>query len=553
MTIPLPVILDALSQYPVTTRIRHPDSLRFAWASFLPEAAQELRQDRLYLCTLEQARRAGERFEQNCFLCVSDRPAAAEDLPPNCILAEGVPSVVSLAELVQERICFIRDWSAQLNETAVENPSYQQLMDLSEPVLGNPIYILDASYKLLAYTRNILDDDEIDVRLRETGYHSEETLVALRNCNRFQAYQNDVGMLVNPPGNPNKYATVSKWLWDRGMPVVHLIMVCSNQAPDDSLLALFEIVAQNCAKRFRQQQSAAPHTGHYYDPLLNEILFGKLDNPRIIAERAKMSGLPLAGNFNCYKIILRDIHSFPIARVLDEFLSLFPDASAISHGYEIIALNQMNSATQDHNVRRIRPFLEKYDAVCGISEPFNVLTGLPVAYTQATRALGIGEHLLAYEPVWNTTAGVEGAANPPRDRSVFYYDDIFVYYALAAGRNGDFDVYRRTPYLDVVRGLIESDREHGANNAQILFAYLVSERRATQTGELLHMHRNNVLYHIPRIEKQIGLSLDDYWVRLKLLLAFHLTELEQAHEYTNAAALSGSGDHGCQPDCPDIR
>ena len=85
---------------------------------------------------------------------------------------------------------------------------------------------------------------------------------------------------------------------------------------------------------------------------------------------------------------------------------------------------------------------------------------------------------------------------------------------------------------------MESDREHGSNNAQILFAYLVAERRATQAGELLHMHRNNVLYHIPRIEEQIGLSLDDYWVRLKLLLAFHLTELEQAHKYTQAALTS---------------
>lgn len=538
MTIPLPVILDALSEYPITSNIRYPDQLRFSWASFLPEQGQEPQEDRLYLCTLEQARRAGKGFEQCCFLCVSDDPAAAECLPPNCILAGKIDSVVSLARLVQEQICLIRDWSAQLYETAMENPSYQQLLDLSEPVLGNPVYILDASYKLLAFTQNILDDDAIDIHLRETGYHSEDALVAFRNCNRFQAYQNDVGVLVNPPGNPNKYATVSKWLWDRGMPVVHLIMVCSNREPDSSLLGLFEIVAQNCAKRFRQQQNAAPHTGHYYDPLLNDILFGKLDNPRIIAERAKMSGMPLAGNFNCYKIILRDVHSFPIARVLDEFLSLFPDTSAISHGYEIIALNQMNSAAEDRNIDRIRPFLGKYDAVCGVSEPFNVLMGFPAAYTQATRALGIGEHLLAYEPVWNTTVGVKGGTNPPRDQSIFYYDDIFVYYALAAGRNGDFDVYQKTPYLEAVHSLMESDREHGSNNAQILFAYLVSERRATQAGELLHMHRNNVLYHIPRIEEQIGLSLDDYWVRLKLLLAFHLTELEQAHKYTQAALTS---------------
>lgn len=538
MTIPLPIILDALSEYPITSNLRHLDALHFSWAAFLPRGGQPPQRDRLYLCTLKQARQAGVEFDQCCFLCIPDYPGEEEELPPNCILVEGIDSIVSLATLVQERICFIRDWAAQLHETAMENPSYQQLMDLSEPVLGNPIYILDASYKLLAVTRNIQDDDEIDIRLRETGYHSEEALLAFRSCNRFQAYQSDVGVLVNPPGNPNKYATVSKWLWDRGMPVVHLIMVCSHKEPTSSMLALFEFVAQNCAKRFRQQQNAAPHTGNYYDPLFNDILFGKLDNPRIIAERAKMSGLPLAGNFNCYKIMLRDVHSYPIARLLDEFLTLLPDASAISHGYEIISLNQMGAATEDTNMERIRPFLEKYDAVCGVSEPINTLLDFSTAYTQATRALGIGEALLNYEPVWNTTVGVKNATHPPRDRSVFYYDDIFVYYALAAGRNGEFDIYRKTPYLDVVRSLMESDREHGTNNAQMLFTYLVTERRATQTGELLHMHRNNVLYRIPRIEEQIGLNLDDYWVRLKLLLAFHLTELEQAHKQNQTIPMA---------------
>ena len=112
---------------------------------------------------------------------------------------------------------------------------------------------------------------------------------------------------------------------------------------------------------------------------------------------------------------------------------------------------------------------------------------------------------------------------------MFFYDDVVVYYALSQARNGNVDVFRLTPYLELARELLRSDREHRTDNAQMLYVYLASERRATRTGELLHMHRNNVLYRIPRIAEKLGVDLDDYWVRLNLLLAFHLLELEEAH------------------------
>ena len=528
MTIPLPVILNALSGCPISTSLPDLNSLYFSWAVFLPSDGSALRGDRLYLCTLDDARDAAERSEAGCFLCPAEH-RGGEPLPPRTLAVESAEPLCALAARVQERIAETRDWLAQLNESAMENPSYQGLLDYCEPVLKNPLYILDASYKLLAYTKNTLDDDEIDVRLRETGYHSEEAMLAFRRSNRFKVYQSSVGVLVNPPGNPNKYATVSKWLWDRGMPVVHLIMVCSNAAPDENLLALFELAAQNCALRFRQLQSAAPHTGHYYDPLLNDLLFGNLDNPRIIAERARMSGLPPTGSFDCFKILLREGDSYPVARLLDELLSLFPAMSAISHGYEIVALGQRRGAQEEALPQGLREFLEKYGAVCGVSEPFRELADLPAAYTQASRALGIGEALRRHESTWNADVSAPGATHAPRSGSVFFYDDVVVYYALSQARNGNVDVFRLTPYLELARELLRSDREHRTDNAQMLYVYLASERRATRTGELLHMHRNNVLYRIPRIAEKLGVDLDDYWVRLNLLLAFHLLELEEAH------------------------
>ena len=51
------------------------------------------------------------------------------------------------------------------------------------------------------------------------------------------------------------------------------------------------------------------------------------------------------------------------------------------------------------------------------------------------------------------------------------------------------------------------------------------ERKATETGQQLHMHRNNVIYRISRIEELTGLSLDDHGTRLGLEISFLMLEL----------------------------
>ena len=532
MTVPFSAVLDALDGYAFTTTIPDCAALRFSWASFLPQGGG-FRPDRLYLCEAKDAAALQPKHPDCYFMCITLEKQEIS-LPPHCVFFYDIHSLITLATLVQERFALLRDWLASLNDTATSDPDYQTLLDQSEGVVPNPVYILDASFKLLACTKHLVDDDEIDLNLRSIGYHSEEALTAIRNCQRIHAYHNEVGTLINPPGNPNKYATVSKWIWDHGMPVVHVIMVCSNvRQPTASVLSLFECLAENCALCFQQQQCADPHTGHYYDSFINDLLFNGLDNPRIIAERAKLAGLSMHGRFQCLKIILQDVNSFPTARLMDLIAGCLPDSPIITHNYEIIVLHSAADSGKAAP-ELIRPLLEKHNALCGVSEPFDALPDYPIAYTQATRAIGLGEPLLRFEPEWDRMAGAPGCIAPPRDAHIFYYDDIFVYYAAMAAHTASFDVFAKTPYLEIVRSMLDADREHGTNNAQMLYTYLACERKATRTGELLHMHRNNVLYRIPRIAESVGLDLDDYWVRFKLLLAFHLTELQLAHQHFRA-------------------
>ena len=67
------------------------------------------------------------------------------------------------------------------------------------------------------------------------------------------------------------------------------------------------------------------------------------------------------------------------------------------------------------------------------------------------------------------------------------------------------------------------------NNLHLLRYYLLSERSISSTAQLLHLHRNSVIYRLGKIEKTLGVDLDDPDVRLRLLISLKILELLDGH------------------------
>jgi DNA-binding PucR family transcriptional regulator len=70
--------------------------------------------------------------------------------------------------------------------------------------------------------------------------------------------------------------------------------------------------------------------------------------------------------------------------------------------------------------------------------------------------------------------------------------------------------------------LSENDSKRGTNNFELLYAYLINERKASETAQIMHMHRNNVIYRIGKICEMTGLDLSDPDVRLRLMLCYEI-------------------------------
>ncbi|MDR0490080.1 MAG: helix-turn-helix domain-containing protein, partial [Oscillospiraceae bacterium] len=528
------IVLEAVRPYRGSHYIATDAKPMFRWVAMLPGSPDEMEHDMLYICMLSEAIDRNLKKPGYVYLCIRDR-FTDDDEDANAlsgvIVMNENKDIAWLFNIIQKRFLEISEWANKMRDALIENCDYQALTDLCEPILNNFVSVFDSSYTLLAHTKNIICHDPVNIELMKRGYHTDETLQKFREKRRFEVYEQEQGVVISAPGVIAQYEIVTKWCRYGGEMLLQVVMECSQTPLSLAAVDLFEIFMDHIQICFLRQQRANP--SQIYSSLLNEMLYGELENPFIIGERSKTADIPFSGLFNVYRIVFEDNSTVLIGRFVQELMAYLPKSKIIAHKYEIIILNNFNPAKiqeqSSHNLSKLTPLLEKYGAMCGVSEMFNSLPELKNAYIQATRAQTLGVQLRTLGNFWNFDRDVFEATAIENNSNIFYFNDVYIYLALHFAQSGTFDAFGNSSQNKTLKKLLEYDADNNTHLVQVLYAYLVSERRATAAGRLLRMHRNNVLYHISRIEEITGIDLNDYWTRLKLALAFHFFELQESN------------------------
>ena len=530
------IILDFLKRYRGINCSAADPRRTYRWVSLLPEQASLMEKNILYVCNLTDALKRVEEISGYHYVCVCNCFWDEEEnvCPEEIIIIKENWDVSFLLNLIQKRLIYLSDWIESLQQALLNQCDYQTLIDLSEPVLDNFVSVLDSSYKLLAYTKNVTSSDPINVSLLEKGYHTEETIRLFQKNKRFKYYDETPGLIITQPGEISRFETVSKWCRYKSEPVLHVVMVCSKTPLSPGLTELFDLFMYYFEICFRNEQSKSPVFNPIYAPFLLDVIYGKLDNPHIVAERAKTVDVPYYGSFNVYRITFEDNAIVLMGRVAGELSDALLNSKIVAKNYELTILNIYSDeasieALSEQQINRIRPILEKYAAYCGVSAAFSSLRDLKTATIQATRAQRIGLKLWDSGDYWNVNHFFSETQKSRYDNMVYLYDKYFPYYMIHVAKENSVDVFHNTQYGLMLDKLKEIDRENNSNLVQILYCHLICERRATNTGKLMHMHRNNVLYHIARIEEMLSINLDDYMTRYSLITAFLLAELQEAN------------------------
>ena len=120
-----------------------------------------------------------------CFLCLRDRIHDELETPDKLagviIINENLEFDQLYSE-VQDIFVSINNWYQEMQDAIIRQKSIQDIITMSEPIIGNFITVSDTALTLIAYTKNITTDDPLQAALVENGYHTEEVNTAVQKA-----------------------------------------------------------------------------------------------------------------------------------------------------------------------------------------------------------------------------------------------------------------------------------------------------------------------------------------------------------------------------------
>lgn len=458
--------------------------------------------------------------EDQYYLCVRDRrqdESEAGDYLKNIFVINKNMDQRELLNAVRYVFSRIQNWVLQMQESVLANRGLQDLMNLSEAIIGNHISVQDESFNLLAATKNIDTDDETTQQLMENGYHPEETIRRFLKYRRIEQYEtaDENELIISRDLVISKYATIKKVYKYNDAFFAIVVMVCCKKDYSDAMEELYKLLIRYITYYLEKERP------QFAKPRQLEFFIGELIGKTILSEdearqRAGSLNLPFEGRFEINLIVFNDILNIPAPRLAHDLSLRLKNTDTIVHSRDILILCRLSESKDwtENRRKQIAGLFGELNCNCGVSNEFGSLWDLAIAYGQAHAAVITGERL--------RMAGKEEASF-----RFYQYEEYYLNHLVATGIDSLPGVFTNSFAFWAIKTLKHHDETHSVNLLDTLTAYLECERNATSASELLHMHRNTVLYHIRKVEDMLGVSLDRADIRMKLLIGLKAFEMDR--------------------------
>ena len=521
MDISLNIILDSISHYRYESYVGMPTDVTFRRVSILLRDVKSTRSDCLYVCRLSDALLVAEQIPGLYYICLRDRihdgRETKERLAGMIIINENIELDQMFSE-IQDTFVLVNEWYQNMQDAVIRQKTMQDIITMSESVIGNFITVTDTAFSLLAYTKNLQTDDPLQSTLVKNGYHTEESIKVFKRLKRYNVWMRADGLIVNTEGNVCKYDTISKVFVFNETYFAHIVMLCDNRKLTAGLIDLYGHLIDMLSFYIKRNWEEVKNFDHVYSSLVVDLLQKKFTDRDAIQERAKFIGIRPNDQ---YIVMLLTGGSgiepvFPGLIAL-EISKMFSRIRTIHYNCRLMLfLHHSDIASyivEQDMYSKLNGYFTKYGVFCGISDVFSDLLDIHQAYHQAELALNEGESLVQKgNAVW---------ANAPRWSNIATFDTYY-FNCLLDRSEGAMQLCKGSKYGRMLLELYRSDREKNTNNLEILYFFLMNERRTTETANHLHMHRNNVVYRISRIEEMLNISLDDKLTRANLSITFQM-------------------------------
>ena len=391
---------------------------------------------------------------------------------------------------------------ARLVAAASAGKGIQSILDCAYSIIGNPMILVDTSYKLIACNQDIAGFREDIAEQQKQGFMLSENIEDMKKKRiyeeirqaRYPCYS------VQSRGD-TKFGWMNALVFTDGMEVAQLGIPEMNRkfAPSD-----FEIVhflSKLIAIELQKNDFYRRNLGHMHSVLLCDLLDGLIADSRTAQLRAEQLGWDL-GERMCLLTVFDMAYGMfdRKARFISEKMhELGPRGRWASYENKVVFLLPWEQAAEGGEVmEKLTAFLSHNGLACACSAEFSRLLGARTAYEQTLRA---------YE---------QGTRLHPEERVHRYEAYVCQHIGQMLMERGNLISFCHPGVLR----LAEQDKDNDAKLTSTLRAYLKYPDNPGAAARELYIHKNTLFYRMHKIREDFGLNLSSgperVWIQMTL-------------------------------------
>ena len=494
-------LLNELKEVSVhgNTKIRYLD-LR------LPEADVPFEQNYLYFMTPEEFAAAPDYI--NAIV-----PAAIKKTPPTfegCLICAPCDAN-HLSNLVRECFSLYTAIFRDLYESVAMGVSLETILEKCTPILKNPFFIDDSSFRTLARLRNYptkgFRDNEY-IFMQQSGHHSADYIFAMLNSN----VSVESAAISPRPVIHRLEFLVHRTLYSTikvdGEIVGFFSCIEIETQFTPGSMDICEILTEFMSHVLAHQVNMPTTRQKSLDnDLFLGILSGSIVDPELTKAAFSQAGLDEGDYFVVYTVtnVVVSENTFLLPRIMELLSSNLDGGFTVADGSNIILVinSKLDDELRARLVHLITFYLGEFDVSIGFSLGFTNPKWLPTYYNQAVAATRLGKLISEEEKVYS-------------------YGDVVAYDVLE--KYGD-SAQRLAICHPAVFVLLEHDREKKMNLLPTLKVFVECLGDTAAAAEKLFLHRNSLYYRLKQITNLTGVDITDERIRSHITLSIRVLEI----------------------------
>lgn len=466
----------------------------------------------LYLCTPEQITQKMD-VSGHHFLCLNRNPNFKDCCQfQNADLAELHESLepeeleAKINEILNRHIMLTQNMY-QIIQILHSNLGLQALVDASYDILGNPLLVVDTSYKILASCQNaIYGRPDLDAQ-RELGYLLESNISAMK-----QAHLYEKARAANYPYYAKEKESSEGWItalvYIHGIETAHIAAADSNHPFSEEDYEFIDFLCRIVSLELQKNDFYKTNKSMMHSFFLSELLDNHMRDMETIHRRAQSLNWIRTDYLRIMTVsdknsVIFDQKAQLISR---QMTMLFPVCHwVIYEGYIVFLIGTADPSTEEFRQNgRLITFLESNHLTASFSRCFHSLIDTRRFYDESLAAYQLGQRF------------------HPEDTLHFYTDYICQHIGgILAEHSALANFYH--PAVEKIRAY---DAEHNSNLLETLKEYLTYPDNPGLAAEHLYIHKNTLFYRMSKIRELFGLNLSNGEERLILHLSLKFMELE---------------------------